>query len=90
MVHSDKAQEARKFTPQADGNLTPLLFNEKPQLYRTRLAVRGRIVAAASGLAPLAETRLFAAQPVRKHQNHWLHTAAASGANQLSQYGFSH
>ena len=41
---------------------------------------------AASGLVPLAETRLFAAQPVRKRQNHWLHTAAASGTNQPAQF----
>jgi hypothetical protein len=51
--------------------------------------VRGRFVTAASGLAPLAETRLFAAQPVRVRQNHWLHTAAASGANQLSQNDYA-
>jgi hypothetical protein len=50
------------------------------------LGVRGRIVTAASGLVPLAETRLFAAQPVRERQNHWLHTAAASGTNQPVQF----
>jgi hypothetical protein len=48
--------------------------------------VHGRIVTATSGLAPLAETRMFAAQPVRVRQNHWLHTAAASGANQPAQF----
>jgi hypothetical protein len=48
--------------------------------------MRGRIVTATSGLVPLAETRLFAAQPVRAHQNHWLHTAAASGTNQPAQF----
>ena len=33
------------------------------------------------GLVPLAETLLFAAQPVRERPKHWLQTAAASGTN---------